>query len=83
MTTGVRNMITPDGKQPAPKGFNGDAGVNVPWGVSIDGDDDVWFGTRAWRAYSLISTTPKLGVTLGEKARFEPQRRIEQHEMHW
>jgi hypothetical protein len=40
MTMGVVNMIRPDGTQLAPKGFAGDSVINVPWGVSIDGNDD-------------------------------------------
>ena len=32
--TGVLNMIRPDGSQPAPKGFTGDKGVFVPWGLN-------------------------------------------------
>jgi hypothetical protein len=68
MTTGVRNMITPDGKQPAPKGFNGDAGVNVPWGVSIDGDDDVWFGNFWGRGVGLMAgADPKNHTAVGAK----------------
>jgi len=43
LKTGVLNMITPDGTQAAPKGY-GDGVVSAPWGVSIDGADDVWFG---------------------------------------
>ena len=42
--TGVVNMIRPDGTQPAPMGFTGGNVINVPWGVSIDGNDDVWVG---------------------------------------
>ena len=43
-------MTRPDGTQPAPKGFSG-LPINVPWGVSIDGNDDVWFGNfyGSWR----------------------------------
>ena len=37
-------MIRPDGTQPAPTGFTGNHAINVPWGVSIDGNDDVWVG---------------------------------------
>jgi hypothetical protein len=40
--TGAMNMIRPDGTQPEPKGFNG-KDINVPWGVSVDGNDDVWY----------------------------------------
>jgi hypothetical protein len=34
MTTGIVNMIRPDGSQPEPKGFTGNNQINVPWGVS-------------------------------------------------
>jgi hypothetical protein len=44
MTTGVMNLIRPDGTQSAPMGFTGNNVINVPWGVSIDGNDDVWVG---------------------------------------
>jgi hypothetical protein len=44
MVTGVVNMIRPDGSQPAPTGFTGDKAVSVPWGLNIDGNDDVWIG---------------------------------------
>jgi hypothetical protein len=40
--TGVVNMIRPDGTQPEPMGFTGGKLLNVPWGVSIDGEDQVW-----------------------------------------
>src|SRR3954466_9798285 len=40
MTTGVVNLFRPDGSQPTPKGFTGGGAVYVPWGVSIDGNDD-------------------------------------------
>jgi hypothetical protein len=36
MTTGIVNMIRPDGIQPVPEGFTGGGVVDVPWGVSID-----------------------------------------------
>ena len=42
-TTGAVNMIRPDGTQPAPMGFTGQA-INIPWGVNVDGNDDVWVG---------------------------------------
>ena len=37
-------MIRPDGTQPAPKGFTGGGVVDIPWGLNIDGNDDVWIG---------------------------------------
>ena len=39
--TGAVNMIRPDGTQPAPEGFTGPA-ESIPWGLNIDGNDDVW-----------------------------------------
>ncbi|RBP08174.1 hypothetical protein DFR50_12619 [Roseiarcus fermentans] len=42
--TGVVNLILPDGTQVAPKGFDGGGAIDVPWGVNIDGNDDVWVG---------------------------------------
>jgi hypothetical protein len=35
-------MIRPDGTQLDPKGFTGGEAVDLPWGVNIDGNDDVW-----------------------------------------
>ena len=32
-TTGVVNMIRPDGTQPAPKGFTGGGTECIPWGM--------------------------------------------------
>ena len=41
--TGVVSMIRPDGTQPSPGGYSG-GGIDVPWGLNIDGNDDVWVG---------------------------------------
>ena len=41
--TGVVSMIRPDGTQPDPAGYSG-GGVDVPWGLNLDGNDDVWVG---------------------------------------
>jgi hypothetical protein len=43
-STGVINMIRPDGVQPSPDGFTGGGAVDIPWGLNIDGNDDVWVG---------------------------------------
>ncbi|MBI3410254.1 MAG: hypothetical protein HY040_18085, partial [Planctomycetes bacterium] len=51
--TGVINMISPDGAQPAPKGFTGGGAIDVPWGLNIDGNDDVWIGNLSPRARSV------------------------------
>jgi hypothetical protein len=43
-STGVISMIRPDGSQPSPAGFTGGGAVDIPWGLNIDGNDDVWVG---------------------------------------
>lgn len=43
-STGVINMIHPDGTQTAPMGYTGGGSVEIPWGLNIDGNDDVWIG---------------------------------------
>ena len=63
--TGVLSMIRPDGTQPAPQGFNGDKAVFVPWGVSIDGNDDVWFGNFWGRGVGLMAGAEPKGRTEG------------------
>ena len=42
--TGFVNMIRPDGTQQpsAGSGYSGDGAVNLPWGINVDGNDDVW-----------------------------------------
>ena len=73
MKTGVLNMITPEGTQPAPKGFDGDGGVYVPWGVSIDGDDDVWFGNFWGRGVGLMAGADPKSVRGKEDRRSHPR----------
>lgn len=43
-STGIISLIKPDGTMPFPAGFTGNGGVDVPWGINIDGNDDVWVG---------------------------------------
>jgi hypothetical protein len=43
-STGVISVLRPDGSQPSPEGFNGGGAVDIPWGLNIDGNDDVWIG---------------------------------------
>ncbi len=66
-TTGVLNMIRPDGTQPAPKGFDGNKVINVPWGVSIDGNDDVWFANFWGRGVGLMAGAEPNGHANGTK----------------
>jgi hypothetical protein len=54
LKTGIVSMIAPDGTQASPKGY-GDGVVSVPWGVSIDGSDDVWFGNFWGRGVGLMA----------------------------
>ncbi|NQX87290.1 MAG: hypothetical protein HRT77_01360 [Halioglobus sp.] len=65
--TGVINMIRPDGSQAAPKGFTGDKSVFIPWGVSIDGNDDVWFGNFWGRGVGLMAGDDTEGHPQGVK----------------
>lgn len=67
MTTGVVNMIRPDGTQPAPAGFTGNDKINVAWGVSIDGNDDVWVGNFWGRGVVLIAGDATEGHPAGSK----------------
>jgi hypothetical protein len=67
MTTGVVNMIRPDGTQPAPEGFTANKQINVPWGVSIDGNDDVWVGTTFSRSVVLLAGDDTKGHPAGTK----------------
>jgi hypothetical protein len=67
MTTGVMNLIRPDGTQPAPMGFTGNNVINVPWGVSIDGNDDVWVGNFWGRGVVLMAGAEPQGHPAGTK----------------
>src|SRR5271166_5990059 len=52
--TGAVNMIRPDGTQPAPQGFTGPA-ESIPWGINVDGNDDVWVGNMWGRSAALLA----------------------------
>ena len=67
MTTGIVNMIRPDGTQPAPTGFTGNNVANVPWGVSIDGYDDVWVGNFWGKGVVLVADDGTTGHPAGNK----------------
>ncbi|MDE5460389.1 hypothetical protein [Bradyrhizobium sp. CSS354] len=70
MVTGVVNMIRPDGSQPAPMGFTGNKAVSVPWGLNIDGNDDVWIGNFWGRGVVLMAgdntTSHPAGMKTGD-----------------
>ncbi|WP_264563748.1 hypothetical protein [Flavobacterium sp. N3904] len=53
-STGLVHMITPDGVMAAPAGYDGGGQIDVPWGVNIDGNDDVWVGNLGPRTRSVV-----------------------------
>ena len=70
--TGVANLIHPDGTQPAPMGFDGHGAIDVPWGVNIDGNDDVWIANLGpyplGRSVVLMAGVDTKGHPAGTKA---------------
>jgi hypothetical protein len=52
-STGVIHMIRPDGTYLEPKGFIGGGKVDVPWGLNLDGNNDVWIANISPRARSV------------------------------
>ncbi|MBN9690215.1 MAG: hypothetical protein J0M24_08250 [Verrucomicrobia bacterium] len=52
--TGVIHMIRPDGTQLDAKGFTGGGAVGVPWGLNIDGDNNVWIGNLSPRNRAVL-----------------------------
>jgi hypothetical protein len=67
-STGVVTMIRPDGTQPAPKGYTGGGALNAPWGVSIDGSDDVWVANFWGRGVVLLAGAAAAGHPAGMQA---------------
>jgi hypothetical protein len=65
-TTGAVNMIRPDGTQPAPMGFTGLA-ISIPWGLNVDGNDDVWVGNMWGRSVTLLAGDDTKGHPAGTK----------------
>src|SRR5215467_15364765 len=65
--TGAVNMIRPDGTQPAPDGFTG-PGESIPWGINVDGNDDVWVGNMWGRSAALLAGDNTAGHPRGTKA---------------
>jgi hypothetical protein len=41
-SSGFISLLRADGTQPEPNAFNGGGLVSLPWGINIDGNDDVW-----------------------------------------
>ena len=65
--TGQVNMIRPDGTQPVPEGFTGPA-ESIPWGINVDGNDDVWVGNMWGRSAALLAGDNTKGHPAGMKA---------------
>ena len=69
--TGVIHMFRPDGTQLEPQGYTGGGVVDLPWGVNIDGNDDVWIGlatpTPARRGVVLLAGANPEGHPEGTK----------------
>ena len=52
--TGVITMIRPDGTMPMPKGFTGGGAVDIPWGLKVDGNDDIWVANLSPRTRAVV-----------------------------
>ena len=65
--TGIVNMIRPDGSQLNPQGFTGDGAVNAPWGVAIDGNDDVFVASGLGRGIVMLAGDGSKGHPAGTK----------------
>jgi hypothetical protein len=53
-STGMISMIRPDGTQDTPTGYNGGGLVDIPWGLNIDGNDDVWIGNLGPPGHGVV-----------------------------
>ena len=60
-------MIRPDGTQPAADGLHGGEAINIPWGLNIDGNDDVWVGNMWARSVTLLAGDNTKGHPAGTK----------------
>ena len=66
-STGMVHMIRADGTQADPKGFNGGGVVDIPWGLNLDGNDDVWIGNFGGRGVILMAGDNTKGHPAGTK----------------
>jgi hypothetical protein len=67
--TGFVSMIRADGtQQPSPgAGFSGDGAVTLPWGVNVDGNDDVWTTNGFSRGIAYLAGDNPKGHPAGTK----------------
>jgi hypothetical protein len=66
-TTGVVSTIRPDGTQLRPEGFTGGGTINAPWGVAIDGNDDVFVASGLGRGIVMLAGAEPNGHPAGTK----------------
>jgi hypothetical protein len=66
-STGLLSMIRPDGTQPTPMGYTGGGQVSVPWGLNVDGNDDIWAGNFWGRGVVLMAGDNTKGHPAGTK----------------
>jgi hypothetical protein len=60
-------MIRPDGTQPVPSGFTGGGVLSAPWGLNIDGNDDVWVASSAGHQMVYMAGNDTKGHPAGTK----------------
>jgi hypothetical protein len=65
--TGIVSMIRPDGTQLNPEGFTGGGAINAPWGVAIDGNDDVFVASGLGRGIAMLAGDGAKGHPAGTK----------------
>ncbi len=65
--TGLINVIRPDGSQTVPAGYSGNGAINVPWGLNIDGNGDVWIGNFMGRSVVAMVGAGSKGHVAGAK----------------
>ena len=65
--TGIVSMIRPDGTQPVPGGFTGGGVIVVPWGINIDGNDDVWVASSPVKQLVYMAGSDTKGHPAGTK----------------
>jgi hypothetical protein len=65
--TGIVSMIRPDGTQLNPEGFTGGGTVNAPWGVAIDGNDDVFVSSGLGRGITMLAGANPNGHPAGTR----------------
>jgi hypothetical protein len=67
-STGLVSMFRPDGTQVSPQlGFTGGGVVDIPWGLNIEGNDDVWIGNFGGRGVILMAGAEPKGRSAGTK----------------